>query len=89
MTKGTIEFDGKRVDKLTTNDLVRMGVIQVMEGRPLLAHLTVEENLLTGRFTRKDRAPRSQALEKVYHRASRGSNSAAVPRAIRRAASSR
>ena len=53
MTKGTIEFKGKRVDKLTPNDLVRMGVCQVMEGRHCFAHLTVEENLLTGAFTRK------------------------------------
>ena len=53
VTKGTIEFKGKRVDKLTTNDLVRMGVCQVMEGRHCFAHLTVEENLLTGAFTRK------------------------------------
>ena len=53
VTKGTIEFKGKRVDKLTTNELVRMGVCQVMEGRHCFQHLTVEENLLTGAFTRK------------------------------------
>ena len=68
VTKGTIEFKGKRVDKLTTNDLVRMGVCQVMEGRHCFAHLTVEENLLTGAFTRKgSRADIASALEKVYH----------------------
>src|SRR6185436_803940 len=68
VTKGTIEFKGKRVDKLTTNDLVRMGVCQVMEGRHCFAHLTVEENLLTGAFTRKgSRADIAAALEKVYH----------------------
>jgi branched-chain amino acid transport system ATP-binding protein len=68
VTKGTIEFKGKRVDKLTTNDLVRMGVCQVMEGRHCFAHLTVEENLLTGAFTRKgSRAEIAAALEKVYH----------------------
>src|SRR5262245_63936993 len=53
VTKGTIEFRGKRVDKLTPNALVRMGVCQVMEGRHCFAHLTVEENLLTGAFTRR------------------------------------
>ncbi|MGH8799971.1 MAG: ATP-binding cassette domain-containing protein, partial [Casimicrobiaceae bacterium] len=53
VTKGTIEFRGQRVDKLTPNDLVRRGVCQVMEGRHCFAHLTVEENLLTGAFTRK------------------------------------
>ncbi len=68
VTKGTIELDGQRVDRLTTNDLVRMGVCQVMEGRHCFAHLTVEENLLTGAFTRKvPRAEIATALEKVYH----------------------
>jgi len=68
VTKGTIEFEGKRVDKLTPNELVRRGVCQVMEGRHCFAHLTVEENLLTGAFTRKgSRADIRAALEKVYH----------------------
>ncbi len=53
VTKGTIEFMGQRVDQLTPNELVRMGVCQVMEGRHCFQHLTVEENLLTGAFTRK------------------------------------
>ncbi len=68
VTKGTIEFNGKRVDRLTTHELVRMGVCQVMEGRHCFQHLTVEENLLTGAFTRKvPRAEIAVALEKVYH----------------------
>ncbi len=68
VTKGAIEFRGQRVDRLTPNDLVRRGVCQVMEGRHCFAHLTVEENLLTGAFTRKgSRADIAQALEKVYH----------------------
>src|SRR4029079_9156210 len=68
VTKGTIEYRGERVDKLTPNDLVRRGVCQVMEGRHCFAHLTVEENLLTGAFTRKgSRADISTALDKVYH----------------------
>jgi len=68
VTKGTIEFRGQRVDKLTPNELVRMGVCQVMEGRHCFAHLTVEENLLTGAFTRKvSRAMVRDALERVYH----------------------
>jgi branched-chain amino acid transport system ATP-binding protein len=67
VTKGTIEFMGRRVDKLTPNELVKMGVCQVMEGRHCFAHLTVEENLLTGAFTRKvSRAEIRDALEKVY-----------------------
>jgi branched-chain amino acid transport system ATP-binding protein len=68
VTKGTIEFKGRRVDKLTTNELVKMGVCQVMEGRHCFAHLTVEENLLTGAYTRKQsRADLKANLEKVYH----------------------
>ena len=68
VTKGTIEFKGQRVDQLTTNELVRMGVCQVMEGRHCFQHLTVEENLLTGAFTRKvTRAELKAELERVYH----------------------
>ena len=67
VTKGSIEFNGKRVDKLTPSDLVRMGVVQVMEGRHCFAHLTVEENLLTGAFTRSvGRAELKRDLELVY-----------------------
>ncbi len=67
VTKGSIEYRAERVDRLTPSDLVRRGVIQVMEGRHCFAHLTVEENLLTGAFTRS--ASRSQIredLERVY-----------------------
>ena len=68
VTKGTIEFKGRRVDRLTPNELVRMGVCQVMEGRHCFQHLTVEENLLTGAFTRDAaRAEIKADLEKVYH----------------------
>jgi branched-chain amino acid transport system ATP-binding protein len=68
VTKGTIEFKGARVDKLTPNQLVRMGVCQVMEGRHCFQHLTVEENLLTGAFTRSiSRAELKAELERVYH----------------------
>jgi branched-chain amino acid transport system ATP-binding protein len=68
VTKGSIEFMGQRTDKLTTNDLVKMGVCQVMEGRHCFGHLTVEENLLTGAYTRKiSRAELKSDLEKVYH----------------------
>jgi branched-chain amino acid transport system ATP-binding protein len=68
VTKGTIEFQGQRVDRLTPSELVRLGICQVMEGRHCFQHLTVEENLLTGAFTRKaTRAEIKAALEKVYH----------------------
>ena len=68
VTKGSIEFKGERVDRLDPTDLVQMGVVQVMEGRHCFEHLTVEENLLTGAYTRKDGRAEVQAdLEKVYH----------------------
>ena len=67
VTKGAIEFQGERVDGLTPNDLVRRGCIQVMEGRHCFGHLTVEENLLTGSFTRRDgRGAIAGDLEMVY-----------------------
>ncbi|MFV2033204.1 MAG: ABC transporter ATP-binding protein [Gammaproteobacteria bacterium] len=67
ITKGTIEFQGERIDKLDSSDLVQRGVIQVMEGRHCFEHLTVEENLLTGAYTRKDGgAAIHRDLELVY-----------------------
>ena len=54
VTKGTIELNGERIDKLTANELVKRGVIQVMEGRPCFEHLTIEENLMAGAYTRRD-----------------------------------
>ncbi len=67
VTKGTIVFEDQQVDKLTPNDLVKRGVIQVMEGRHCFEHLTVEENLLTGAYTRRDgRTAVLQDLEMVY-----------------------
>ncbi len=68
VTKGTIEYRGARVDRLGTDDLVRMGVCQVMEGRHCFAHLTVEENLLTGAFARRAAGKSlKDDLDKVYH----------------------
>ena len=68
VTKGNIEFKGVRIDQLTPNELVKRGVIQVMEGRHCFAHLTVEENLLTGAYTRRiSRGELKDSLEKVYH----------------------
>ena len=58
VTKGAILFEGERVDRLSPNDLVRRGAIQVMEGRHCFGHLTIEENLLTGAFTRATGARR-------------------------------
>jgi len=67
VTKGSIVFDGTAVHALSPNVLVRRGCIQVMEGRQCFAHLTVEENLLTGAFTRRDGGAAIRAdLERVY-----------------------
>jgi branched-chain amino acid transport system ATP-binding protein len=67
VTKGRIRYRGERVDGLTPNDLVRRGVIQVMEGRHCFGHLTVEENLLTGAFIHGGQRRVAEDLEKVYH----------------------
>jgi branched-chain amino acid transport system ATP-binding protein len=67
VTKGSIVFEGAQVQSLSPNELVRRGCIQVMEGRHCFGHLTIEENLLTGAFTRKDgRAAINRDLELVY-----------------------
>ena len=67
VAKGTIVFDGGEVQALSPNELVRRGCIQVMEGRHCFAHLTIEENLLTGAFTRRDgRAAIRRDLDLVY-----------------------
>jgi branched-chain amino acid transport system ATP-binding protein len=66
VTKGTIEYDGRRVDNLSPNDLVRRGVIQVMEGRHCFEHLTIEENLLTGAYTRGGGQAVRDDLDLVY-----------------------
>ncbi|HMN56504.1 MAG TPA: ABC transporter ATP-binding protein [Ottowia sp.] len=66
VTKGSIEYQGARIENLTPSELVKRGVVQVMEGRHCFAHLTIEENLLTGAYTRSDRAEIAANLEKVY-----------------------
>ncbi|WP_432643864.1 ABC transporter ATP-binding protein [Pannonibacter phragmitetus] len=68
VTKGSITFKGDQVQDLSPNDLVRRGCIQVMEGRHCFGHLTIEENLLTGAYTRRDGAGAIKAdLEMVYN----------------------
>ena len=67
VTRGTVTLDGEEVQGRSPNELVRRGCIQVMEGRHCFGHLTVEENLLTGAYTRKDgSAAVRQDLERVY-----------------------
>lgn len=68
VTKGTIIYQNENVHGLSPNELVNRGVVQVMEGRHCFEHLTVEENLLTGAYTRSDgRAAIQQDLELVYN----------------------
>ena len=55
VTDGSIEFDGKRLDRLRPEDIALFGISQAMEGRRVLEHLSVEENLLVGAYCRKDR----------------------------------
>jgi len=67
VTKGAIVFDGAEVQSLSPNDLIRRGCIQVMQGRYCFGHLTVEENLLTGAFTRREGSVAIRGdLDKVY-----------------------
>ena len=67
VTKGTVEFDGKRIDKLYAPDVVKRGIVQVMEGRHTFEHLTVEDDLLTGAYTRgNDKKGIKEGLEMVY-----------------------
>jgi branched-chain amino acid transport system ATP-binding protein len=67
VTKGAVEYRGEKVHQLSPSDLVKRGVIQVMEGRHCFGHLTVEENLLTGAYTRNvSKGEIAADLEKVY-----------------------
>jgi branched-chain amino acid transport system ATP-binding protein len=66
VTKGSIELRGERIENLTPADLVQRGVVQVMEGRHCFAHLTIEENLLTGAYSRTSKSEIAANLEKAY-----------------------
>jgi branched-chain amino acid transport system ATP-binding protein len=66
VTDGSIELDGERLDRLDAADIVRRGIFQVMEGRRVFEHLTTEENLLAGGYTRRDRGEIRSSLDVVY-----------------------
>ena len=66
VTDGSIEFDGKRIDRYGPENIAAMGISQAMEGRRVLEHLSVEENLLVGAYRRKDRAGVKKDLEMVF-----------------------
>jgi branched-chain amino acid transport system ATP-binding protein len=66
VTDGSIEFDGLRIDGKAPEEIVQMGIVQVMEGRRMFEHLTVEENLRVGAYARKDREAILRDLDSVY-----------------------
>jgi branched-chain amino acid transport system ATP-binding protein len=66
VTDGSIEYNGERIDRKDPEEIVKLGVVQIMEGRRLFEHLTVEENLMTGAFSRKDKHDIQQDLKKIY-----------------------
>src|SRR5213593_4190870 len=66
VTKGSIEFLGEPIHRKDPAEVVRRGIVQVMEGRHVFEHLTVEENLLTGAYTRRNGAAAKQDMELVY-----------------------
>jgi len=66
VTDGSIDFDGKRIDRYGPEDIAAMGISQAMEGRRVLEHLSVEENLLVGAYRRKDRAGVKRDMEMVF-----------------------
>ncbi|HIJ55996.1 MAG TPA: ABC transporter ATP-binding protein [Deltaproteobacteria bacterium] len=68
VTKGTVEFEGRRIDKMYAPAVVKMGLIQIMEGRRTFEHLTVEDDLLTGAYTRgHDKKGIKKDLDMVYN----------------------
>jgi branched-chain amino acid transport system ATP-binding protein len=67
VTDGSIEFMGERIDKLGAEKIAKMGIVQVIEGRRVFEHLTVEQNLKVGAHLRKDGRPLKESLERVYH----------------------
>lgn len=67
VTEGQIEFEGEKINGIDPDKIVRKGIFQCIEGRRVFKHLTVEENLMAGAYTRKDRKNISNDLERVYH----------------------
>jgi len=66
ITDGNIEFEGKRIDQNSPEGIVRLGIVQVMEGRPLFEQLTVEENIKVGAYSRNDTLKIKKDMENVY-----------------------
>lgn len=67
ITEGSIEFNGEKINNIDPDAIVKKGIFQSMEGRRVFKHLTVEENLMAGAYTRKDRKNIKDDIERVYH----------------------
>ena len=67
VTDGSIDFDGKRIDRMDPEDIVGLGIVQVMEGRRLFEHLTADENLRIGAYLRQDGSNIKKDIELVYN----------------------
>jgi branched-chain amino acid transport system ATP-binding protein len=67
INQGSIEFENKRIDKLRAEDIVRMGIVQVMEGRRIFGKLSVYENLMAGSYIRKNKSEVDKDLEKIFN----------------------
>src|SRR5678815_4489319 len=66
VTKGTVELNGDRIDRLPAYDVVQRGIVQVFEGRRVFEHLTTEENLVAGAHIEKDRRRVTEGIDRVY-----------------------
>ena len=66
VTDGSIEFEGQRIDRTNPEDIVKLGIVQVIEGRPMFEHLTVEEDLKVGAYIRNNMAEIKRDLDLVY-----------------------
>ncbi|MER2090984.1 MAG: ABC transporter ATP-binding protein [Sporosarcina sp.] len=66
ITDGTIEFEGEKINNITPDIIVRKGIFLCMEGRRVFGDLTVEENLMAGAYTRKNRTTIKDDMEKIY-----------------------
>jgi branched-chain amino acid transport system ATP-binding protein len=67
VTDGTVEYAGQPISGKEPDEIVKSGIFQVMEGRRVFEHLSVEENLIAGAYTRKDRSSLREEMERVYH----------------------
>jgi branched-chain amino acid transport system ATP-binding protein len=66
VTDGSIEFEGKRIDKIDPEDIVKLGIVQIMEGRRVFQHLSIEENLRIGAYLRSDGANIKRDMDMIY-----------------------